>query len=79
MTGWALLRLSFDGRANAGSYRQFGACLNLNAALNKRLAVARRPVLSTYIIRSRQPENSYLYEAVIAANAAAERHATCAR
>lgn len=76
---WALLRLSFDGQANVGSYRQFAHCLNLgnlsDTAIDKRFGAALKPLLGTWINRRRLPDNTYLYEAVVPADAAAERYA----
>jgi hypothetical protein len=46
---WALLRLSFDGQANVGSYRLFAQCLNLDhltdTAVDKRFGAALKPLL----------------------------------
>lgn len=76
---WALLRLSFDGQANAGSYRMFAQCLNLDhlsdTAVDKRFGAALKPLLGTWINRKRLPNNSYLYEAAVPAAAASDRYA----
>jgi hypothetical protein len=76
---WALLRLSFDGQANVGSYRRFAQCLNLDhltdTAIDKRFGPALRPLLGKWITRKRLPDNSYLYEAKVPAAAASDRYA----
>lgn len=76
---WALLRLSFDGQANVGSYRRFAKCLNLDhlsdTALDKRFGLALRPLIGIWIIRKRLPDNSYLYKAVLPDATADERYA----
>ena len=76
---WALLRLSFDGQANVGSYRLFAQCLNLDhltdTAVDKRFGAALKPLLGKWIIRKRLPDNSYLYEARLPSEAASERYA----
>ncbi|HEY5784309.1 MAG TPA: hypothetical protein VIT65_06000 [Microlunatus sp.] len=76
---WALLRLSFDGQANVGSYRMFAQCLNLDhlsdTAVDKRFGAALKPLLGTWINRKRLPDNSYRYEAAVPAAAASDRYA----
>lgn len=70
---WALLGLSFGNRAEAASYREFARCLNLDhlseRAINNRFSSAIRPMLGTWITRSRRADNGYVYRAVIPAGA----------
>ena len=76
---WALLRISFDGQAKVASYRLFARCLNLDhltdTAVEKRFGAALKPLLGTWIIRKRLPDNSYLYEARLPPEAASDRYA----
>ena len=76
---WALLRLSFKGQADVGSYRQFARCLHLghltDNAVDHRFGGTLKPLLGRWIIRRRLPDSNYLYEARLPPEAASDRYA----
>lgn len=80
---WALLRLSFQDRAEVSSYRDFADALALgdcsDTALDKRFGAALRPLLGTWVIRKRRADNECTYAAAIPADAAADRYAILRR
>lgn len=65
---WALLGLSFDGRSEVATYRDFAHCLALGqlseTALNRRVGAALKPLLGSWIVRKRTPDNAYAYQAI---------------
>jgi hypothetical protein len=80
---WGLLRLSFFARAGVASYRDFAGALGLghlsDTALDKRFGAALRPLLGTWIIRKRRPDNVCTYVAVVPEEFAGGRYAILRR
>jgi hypothetical protein len=76
---WGLLRLSFRDHADVASYRDFAEALGLghlsDPAVQKRFSAAIKPLLGTWIIRKRRPDNDCLYQAVVVTDLTTERYA----